>query len=289
MKTTKKEHSGIPTHRLSDRHTSGISLQCVSHSSMQKPHIMTAHRDDHYIFIFQQKGTSTFFIDFEEITIKGKAVFCILPGQVHYFKSSRNAAGWFLAIETLQVKKLHRDFFEEKLYRHGPVNVAANMAGHLERCIAALHQMMTDKDGTYAPDLLSGLASVFIGLIADSYKKNESTQKTTASRSSQVTQTFRNLLRQHFLEEKSPAGYAEQMNLSLSYLNECVKSETGMPVSHWIVQEVILEAKRLLYYSSLSVKEIAFKLGYEDHAYFSRVFSKAANMSPGDFRRSYRE
>jgi AraC-like DNA-binding protein len=52
---------------------------------------------------------------------------------------------------------------------------------------------------------------------------------------------------------------------------------------------VVLEAKRLLYYTDMDVKEIAFSLGYEDHTYFSRLFSKVAGIPPGAFRRKFRE
>ena len=54
-------------------------------------------------------------------------------------------------------------------------------------------------------------------------------------------------------------------------------------------QEIMLEAKRLLYHSNCSVKEIAHELGYEDHTYFSRLFKKTVGDTPGEFRRHYRE
>lgn len=64
---------------------------------------------------------------------------------------------------------------------------------------------------------------------------------------------------------------------------------TGFSVSHWIHHEIVLEAKRLLYHSEYSVKEIAHELGYEDHAYFSRLFKEVVRQTPGEFRRRYRE
>jgi len=75
---------------------------------------------------------------------------------------------------------------------------------------------------------------------------------------------------------------------SLSYLNEAVKETTGFTVSHWIQQQIMLEAKRLLYYSECSAKEIAHELGYEDHTYFSRLFKKTVGRTPIEFRGLYR-
>ena len=62
---------------------------------------------------------------------------------------------------------------------------------------------------------------------------------------------------------------------------------TGFPISYWIHQQVVLEAKRLLYYTNMDVKEIAFSLGYEDPTYFSRLFSKVTGISPGAFRQKF--
>jgi AraC family transcriptional activator of pobA len=88
---------------------------------------------------------------------------------------------------------------------------------------------------------------------------------------------------------KSPGDYAAALHLSLSYLNEAVKEATGFTITYWIHQEVMLEAKRLLYHSSCTVKEIAYELGYEDPTYFSRLFKKTVGKTPGDFREQYRK
>ena len=73
---------------------------------------------------------------------------------------------------------------------------------------------------------------------------------------------------------KRPTEYADTLNISSDYLNECVKNTTGNSVSYQIQQRIILELKRLLYYSDKSVKEISFEPGYEDYPYFSRLFTK---------------
>ena len=84
---------------------------------------------------------------------------------------------------------------------------------------------------------------------------------------------------------KRPTEYADTLNISSDYLNECVKNTTGNSVSYQIQQRIILEAKRLLYYSDKSVKEISFELGYDDYPYFSRLFTKVAGITAPDFRK----
>jgi AraC family transcriptional regulator, transcriptional activator of pobA len=65
------------------------------------------------------------------------------------------------------------------------------------------------------------------------------------------------------------------------------ESIPGFNVTHWLMNEVMLEAKRLLIYSQANVKEIAYRLGYEDHAYFSRLFKKQTGLTPSGFRDDY--
>jgi AraC-like DNA-binding protein len=109
------------------------------------------------------------------------------------------------------------------------------------------------------------------------------------SRPQVITRDFRALLIQEYKKLKSPGDYAAALHLSLSYLNEAVKEATGFTVTYWIHQEVMLEAKRLLYHSSCTVKEIAYELGYEDPTYFSRLFKKTVGKTPGEFREQYRK
>jgi AraC family transcriptional regulator, transcriptional activator of pobA len=87
--------------------------------------------------------------------------------------------------------------------------------------------------------------------------------------------------------EKRPAFYADQLNISETYLNEAVKEITGFTATYWLMNEVMVEAKRLLAYSRLSVKEIANDLGYDDHTYFSKLFKKVSQVTPTDFRSAY--
>lgn len=74
------------------------------------------------------------------------------------------------------------------------------------------------------------------------------------------------------------------LNITPLYLNEIVKEITGFPASYWIQQETILEARRLLYYTDLDIKQIAYRLGYDDHAYFSRFFKKSTGNTASQFR-----
>lgn len=106
----------------------------------------------------------------------------------------------------------------------------------------------------------------------------------TFSRFEKVTTAFRKLLEKNYIKLKRPGQYAALLHISTPYLNDCIKGSTGYSVSYLIQERIILEAKRLLYHTNKSVKEIAFELGYVDYPYFSRLFSKVTGISAITFR-----
>jgi len=238
-----------------------------------------AHRDDHYIFIFQEEGESRLMVDFNEITLKGCTVLCLLPGQVHYGLSVSNTVAWFLAVNPEELNEKIRPVFVPDT----PVKI--DNPELIKRAIL----LLSDAGNVMPYQVTRSLLDACLGMFAATYEQIAHC-KTSGLRVNIITHAFKTLLlQQSYKTMKSPADYATHLNISTSYLNEAVKFVTGFPVSYLIQQEIVLEAKRILYYTDHGVKEIAHLLGYDDAAYFSRLFSKVAGMSPIQFRGKYRD
>jgi AraC-like DNA-binding protein len=104
-----------------------------------------------------------------------------------------------------------------------------------------------------------------------------------------ITLQFKTLVADRLKTVKSPAQYASMLHISPAYLNEAVKAVTGFSAGYQIQYAVVYEAKRLLFYTDSSIREIAFELGYNDPAYFTRLFTKLSGLSPTLFRANYRK
>ena len=100
---------------------------------------------------------------------------------------------------------------------------------------------------------------------------------------------FENLLEKHYVQEKLASEYAEKLNITQKHLNRVVKSITTKTTTDIILERVILEAKRNLIYTDDSFSKIANKLGYEDYAYFSKIFKKRVGVSPSEFLKRYEQ
>lgn len=97
-----------------------------------------------------------------------------------------------------------------------------------------------------------------------------------------------NAVEQHFQHKHRPADYAKLLNVSVKTLNRTAKQHLGKTVSDMISERIITQAKHELYLSDKPIKQIAFDLGFQDVAYFSRFFKTQTTMSPELYRKSLR-
>ena len=103
---------------------------------------------------------------------------------------------------------------------------------------------------------------------------------------SRLTQRYLQLVNEHYAEKKTVCEYAGILYVTASYLNKVVKDETGLTAREHIQHKIIAEAKRGLYSSGLSMKEVAFRLGYDDIAHFSKFFKKVCGYNFSDLKKN---
>lgn len=283
--------NSIPLHKLSDRSIAGMQIGRLDENTEYDENSgpVGAHRDDHYIFLLQEQGVCRFMLDFKELSVSGAAVLCVLPGQVHHAIFPYRATGWFLALDTMLVSEEYRKVFEQYQLANEPVLLSEDRTIKLSNCMALLYDRYQEIDELMNRQIAVSLVSSYVGMVAAEYLARTQVSGIRNSRPQQITGQFRTLLLEHFKRIKSPAVYAEMMNISAAYLNEAVKNTMGFTVTYLIQYEMVLEAKRLLYYTDLNVKEIAHELGFNDHTYFSRLFKKMAGCTAGGFRDVYRK
>lgn len=283
----------IPTYDLSDISKYRFHVKRMDKRTYNTEEILMdkgIHRDSHYIFTYMESGHVQMMVDFNTIEAKDSTIFCVLPGQVHQGLLMDQVNGWFVAIQSDLVPDSVRSVFEESLEGIQPLKVDKAWVDKLNHSASILHHFYTDemlasKEGVL---IIQSLLHAFIGMFALMYSQKNISQTAVENRSLQLTRAFKIMVRNNYKTMKSPLEYAEKLNISRGYLTEAIREVTGKPAQHWIHQEILIEAKRLLVFTHLTVKEIAYDLGYIDHTYFSRLFSKLENHSPSEFRNAHR-
>lgn len=102
--------------------------------------------------------------------------------------------------------------------------------------------------------------------------------------SNDTVAAFCGLLEQHFGEERSVTFYARRLGLHPNYLNAVLKKHTGETAKETINNRLLVEAKYLLHATTLSVKEIAGSIGFDDPNYFTSFFKRMEKVSPVTYR-----
>ncbi|WP_159470097.1 AraC family transcriptional regulator [Dyadobacter sp. 3J3] len=284
------QNPAIPLHSLSDRTSLGLEIHRIEAMKTIEVASYGVHRDDHYIFIFQQRGSGKMMIDFQEVIFEGYVIYCILPGQVHHSNDAFDSEGWFIATDLATLDDTYRAIFEDYMAHPEPVPLSLKMAEILDKSIGLLFDMLQNQeDLPFQQSALRSMIQVCAGGFATVFQQHKQQHSQGNSRPVIISNAFRKMVLESFKTLKSPSEYAEILNITPSYLNEVVKNITGFSVSYWIQREVMMEAKRLLYYTDLNIKEISFEIGYTDPTYFSRLFQKVTGSYPVAFRKEYRK
>ncbi|MEM7108221.1 MAG: helix-turn-helix domain-containing protein [Bacteroidota bacterium] len=105
------------------------------------------------------------------------------------------------------------------------------------------------------------------------------------SKKTLTVRKYKSLISNSFLENREVGFYADQLNVSSNYLNEIVKSETGISAKRHISERLLLEAKNLLHYSEMDITEISYVLQFSEPTHFTKFFKKETGTTPKSFQR----
>ena len=280
--------TSIPVNSMADDFGGDISIEKISFSELHFfKEEKQSHRHDRHSFFLLESGTVHIDIDFKKHKVNAPSVVYMHPDQVHLITEFDNVtvSSWSINNESLNPDYLK---LLEAITPTQPLALSEKTFPILSEAVSLIMKFSERKTDKLYHSLVKDSCNALIALVISQFlAADKPTDK--LSRFDAVTKAFRDLLDHNYTTVKRPTDYAQQLNISTAYLNECVKNATGYSVSHHIQQRVVLEAKRLLYHSDKSVKEIAADLGYDDYPYFSRLFTKVAGMSALAFRNKNRD
>lgn len=283
-----KKSKQIPVNTLPEGTYRGIMIMRNSfNGSPNFEEVERSHRDGGYTFIIQEEGSTHIEIDFQTYSIKAPSIVFIKPDQVHRLIGFEHAS---VSTSIITEENIRPEYLSslQNLSPVKPLTVDKETLVILSETAALCLKLSGKKEEKLYNAILQESCNTLVAIIVSQYlARSEPTDHFT--RFEVITRSFKVVLEKDFKKVKNPAEYARLLNISTSYLNECVKATTGKSVSTHIQQRIILEAKRLLFHSSRSVKEIAGELGYDDHSYFIRLFVKIVRSTPIVFRDKKRE
>ncbi len=247
------------------------------------------HRHDFHELFFFSTGTGRHMVDLEQHGLTAPCMHVVTAGQVHQLVRSADMRGVVVMFDP-NARLLSRGLASMDPFstEGGPRGIPLDETS-MNEALAVLSLMASElarMDGPVA-EVVEGYLNILLAKCA--HWSRGAAPKTARLDASDPVHRFRELVERDFLEQRRVSHYADLLSITADHLNECVKGRMGHTASRIILDRLMLEAKRLLLHSGMSIKEISYALHMEDPAYFTRWFRKAAGTAPAAYRTHIRE
>jgi AraC family transcriptional regulator, transcriptional activator of pobA len=261
-------------------------------------HIITRHKDishphahNFYLAVLFTHGSGTHEVDFSTYAVSPGALFFLNPGQTHHWRLSDDVKG-FIFLHTREFYELH--YTHNRLpgfpFYYSMHNTPCLYLPVAERRrITAVFKAIYTESHTPAPMQHNAVISLVDLAYTYSARLYPDTANTETNNSYYAKfRRFEALVERHFRTQKSPGYYAGLMAVTPRHLNRMAQAVTGKTATDIILDRVLLEAKKQLVQQHDSFANIAYGLGYDDYAYFSRLFKNREGATPSEFLNRYR-
>ncbi|WP_431166052.1 helix-turn-helix domain-containing protein [Tenacibaculum halocynthiae] len=241
-----------------------------------------------YKIFWIKEGKGTYNIDFKSYSFNGNVLFFLSPGQVFTVDSEKIKEAYqlsfsrdFYCIQTHDTEIACNGVLFNNVYETPFVTPTDRDSQKLNFILSNLIEEF-ELEETAQYDMLQSFLKQFI-IYSVRIKKGYGTVKEDLE--TKLFKDFSLLVEQNFKKLHSVTDYAQRLGISPKSLTKHFQKIGTQTPSDFIKNRVMIEAKRQLIYSSEAIKQIAFDLGFNDPAYFSRFFTKSAGQSPKQFQK----
>lgn len=263
-------------------------------------HLITSHKDislphkhNFYLAILFTHGSGIHEIDFTVYDVKPGSLFFLNPGQTHHWELSPDTKGYIF---------FHTQAFYNLYYTQNQINnFPFFYSMHSSPCIYLKDEELedvtllfkrilkeNDRDEILKKHRIINLVQyVYIECTRIYAHQNPVAALDTHNSYYSKFLKLEELVNQYFISEKSPAAYAEMMHITPKHLNRITQAVAGKTTSDIIIDRILLEAKKEIILQQDNFAGISEMLGYEDYAYFSRLFKKKTGETPSEFLNRY--
>jgi AraC family transcriptional activator of pobA len=264
-------------------HIETIAARSELHDWNIRPH---RHRDLHQV-LFIRRGDVEARIDDLSTHLRAPGVIVVPPGPVHSFIFQPGTVGLVISF----APRLLSDLLSagagllELLER--PAALALERASLRATDLSALGEMLLREFTRSAPGRHAALRGLLGALLANLMRlARESGQAAAHLRApeQELVARFRRLVEAQYRTHAGINAYADQLGVSESRLRRACLAMAGQAPVELVHLRLLVEAERLLRYTSMSIAQVAYHLGYDDPAYFSRFFRQRSRKSPREFR-----
>lgn len=262
-------------------------FEIMRFEDMIEPEVADVHKHSFYEILWVEEGMSRQTIDFKSYELGPASLFFISPGQLHEFEEWQPLKGGtilftedFFLLNYRNRQTLFELSFLDNTYFHPRLNPMPENFSEIQNTIELLFREKQRQNAD--PAILQAYLTVLLHQIQRAVDTDTTQKRNT--RYIVLFKEFQQLVEKGFANAATVRDYAKQLHITQHHLNRVVKEISGQSATDFIQNRKMLEAKRLLVFSDLSVSEIATSLHFFDSSYFAKSFRKGCGMSPTAFR-----
>lgn len=254
------------------------------------------HRHDFFEIVWIQRGHGHVSCDLNGFEYRTNTLLIVSPGQFHAWRRESDTEGYIAGFspDFLAVNSEHPGLLAKMPFLY-PENLDPIL--YLDRQEAErvdqLFEQYHDLARHAAPgrdDVARGFLLILLSYMRQLFaRRSEIPDTPSRGESELLVQRFRLALEEHIPEVVEVGEFAELLNVSRTHLNNGLRRCTGRSASELIHERMLLEAKRRLLHSNLTIAEIAYELRFQDPSYFGRFFRKYTGVTPGVYRESMQQ
>lgn len=234
--------------------------------------------------IWLKQGTAKSYLDGEVSAISSKSLVIIPKGRIHRFIASSDCKGFVIRFNDEFLPNSSYMLFSQ-LGRKTNILLPTEESSILNTYFTLIehesHQTRVINKNT-----LRYLLQTLVAKIENLWPYPVVRTPKAHPHSQDLWDRFNILIEQEFKNYHSVSYFAKELGVSRQKLNSELKLMIGMTAANIIDHRLILEAKRLIIFSNLTIKEIAFDLGFEEHSYFTKVFKKITGYTPSEYKKT---
>jgi AraC-like DNA-binding protein len=283
------QQSEVPQEIFKIRRIGDLDDEEIGHNDM--PHL-----HDYYTIFWVESGEAIHATDFVEYSLLADTILFVPPGLKHRMYIDKSVSGVYILFNDEFIQFNQKNYVSLKDYRifNNPefkslIKLDENNRDKFRNITNLIYNEAHQPDD-YSKDIVLNLLHLFLLESRRIFDQQNQVPKESPENTPDTTIIrFKQLIEENFVREKNVSPYAEMLNINPSCLNELTKRITGITAGELIRNRVIDETKKLLYSSNFSGKEIAYELGFDDPAYFSRFFKKYTGTTLKEFRDNSRK
>jgi AraC family transcriptional activator of pobA len=288
-------NSGIPQYSLSKvTHNNDCMfhmLELQGEVERMPAIFLEPHRKDYHVLMLVKQGSSRHWVDMIPYTFQSNTLYFSTPNQLHLQEEPHPLYGKilsftrdFLLLES-DLSLLQFPIIINPIDAHElPLN--PQQTGYIDMLMADLLTEYQDRN-EWRESMLHTKLKVLLIYLSRLYV--EALRNADTGRDRMLLHQYRGLINQHYAQIHDVTSYAGKLNISPGHLGKIVRQQTGKSAIEHIHERLVLEAKRILFHTEQTMKEIAFELGFEDASYFNRFFKKQTNKTPLVYRKETRQ